>query len=265
MTQKINILALHGFTGCGGDFTGFSGLLGNAEAWHCPDLPGHGSAADLDSCPESTLAWVQSTSGPSNVLLGYSMGARAALLHATRFPEKWRALILISANPGIESAAERAARREADERLAARIEQEGTQTFLDYWQETPLIQSQKRIRPDWRTKMQANRLQQSPKGLANSLRQFGQGSCPNLWPEMKNLKMPVLLISGSEDQKYSLIAERICKDLKLAGNQAVEHAIIEGASHMPHLERPALSSKEIDQFLSRQLELPRSRAVDLKK
>jgi 2-succinyl-6-hydroxy-2,4-cyclohexadiene-1-carboxylate synthase len=98
--------------------------------------------------------------------------------------------------------------------------------------------------------MQANRHRQSPEGLASSLRLFGQGSCPNLWPQLKVLSMPVLCISGSEDSKYCAIARRMSELLKQAGNQSVEHAILPGCSHTPHLESPESCSAVIDRFLS---------------
>ena len=115
------------------------------------------------------------------------MGARAALQHATRTPDAWEALILIGSNPGIEAAADRTERRRADEQLAARIEREGIPQFLRFWEETPLIRGQRSMPSDWRKRMQAVRLSHTAKGLAQSLRQFGQGSCPNLWPQLTQL------------------------------------------------------------------------------
>jgi 2-succinyl-6-hydroxy-2,4-cyclohexadiene-1-carboxylate synthase len=106
-------------------------------------------------------------------------------------PEEWDALILISGNPGIEDETERANRRIADAELADSIERLGMQAFLEFWQETPLIRSQKHITDNLRASMQANRLKNTSIGLAKSLRQFGQGDAPNLWPELGKLTVPV--------------------------------------------------------------------------
>jgi pimeloyl-ACP methyl ester carboxylesterase len=103
------------------------------------------------------------------ILLGYSMGARAALLHAIANPTHWDALILISANPGIESAAERSARAASDTGLAQRIIRDGVPAFLEFWQQTPIIRSQQHIRADWRASMQQYRLQHTAAGLATSV------------------------------------------------------------------------------------------------
>ena len=179
------------------------------------------------------------------------MGARAALLHAIQHPDAWDALILISGNPGIEDKADRAARRTADAELAASIERLGMEQFLEFWQETPLIRSQKGLPADLRTTMQASRLKNTTEGLANSLRQFGQGSCPNLWPELNKLTMPLLLITGEQDQKYTAIAQRMASDLSTFHFPPSTHRIIDGMSHAPHLEGARETSKIIQHFISK--------------
>jgi len=172
------------------------------------------------------------------------MGARAALLHAAEYPDQWDALVLISPNPGIEDEAARAERRAVDEKLARRIERDGVVNFIKFWQSTPMIRSQKNICPQWRETMDAHRRQHTAKGLAASLRQFGQGQCPNLWPELNRLTLPVLLITGQEDIKYSAIAARM--DDLLPDSKQIN---CNGAGHMPHLETPDVVSTAIMQFL----------------
>lgn len=241
----MHILALHGFTGVGADFASFTQECDGH--WITPDMPGHG--AQQDNCtPEATTQWIESkrTELPEGkkVLLGYSMGARATLLHACEFPDAWDALILISVNPGIEDDAIRAQRRESDSTLADRIERDGISSFLQFWQHQPIIRSQQSIHPDWLSQMQANRLKHSTDGLAQSLRQLGQGSCPNLWPELRQLSMPVLCLTGKLDSRYSSIAERMTRVLPNA-----QHITIPNAGHMPHLENPKPSAYEINHFL----------------
>lgn len=241
----MGILALHGFTGVGDDFTPFAQLYGGT--WNTPNLPGHGPHPQLDCSPDANIRFIQSQAAglhplPS-ILLGYSMGARAALLHAYEYPDRWKALILISPNPGIKNEEDRAVRREVDEKLAQRIEQDGAAAFIEFWQNTPMIRSQKKIRPEWRQAMQANRAKHTGKGLATSLREFGQGSCPNLWPELHKLRMPVLLITGEEDLKYSAIAEEMQAVLPNCMWNSVA-----GSGHAPHLEHPKTCVEAISGF-----------------
>lgn len=245
-----SILALHGFTGLGVDFAPFACLCGGN--WHCPNLPGHGPDPQPDCSPDASLRFIQSQVSTLNpqpsVLLGYSMGARVALLHAVRHPEEWDALILISPNPGIEDESERAARRAVDEKLAQRIEEGGLEPFITFWQSTPMIRSQQKIPAEWRQDMKVNRSQHTAKGLAASLRQFGQGSCPNLWPNLADLDIPVLLVTGIEDTKYTRVAQRMVA-ISTLNSKASTHIVVEGAGHMPHLEKPSEVSERIIVFL----------------
>lgn len=243
----MTILALHGFTGCGEDFAPFANLCGGH--WVCPDLPGHGAVADadcsLDGMVDSVGRHARVIKETPRILLGYSMGARAALLYALEHPQKWDALILISGNPGIENADNRAARFESDNALADRIETDGVESFLEYWQSQPLIQSQQKIHPEWLSVMQENRVALTTAGLAASLRGFGQGAYPNLWPRLTELTLPTLCIAGAQDIKYSAIAQRLQATLPSA-----QTAIIPAAGHMPHLESPVETAAVIKQFLA---------------
>lgn len=240
------IIALHGFTGRGTDFAPLAQLVGGD--WHCPDLPGHGPAPELNCSPEATVASINlGLHTTCNILLGYSMGARAALLHATQHPNTWQALVLISPNPGIDNENERVTRREADESLARSIENNGVAAFLDDWQETPLIRAQKDLPYDVRAAMQRSRLEHTTAGLANSLRHFGQGSTPNLWPELNKLTMPVCVITGEKDAKYSRIAERIQNKL----SENCQHFSIQNTSHAPHLEAGQTFANIITKFLAK--------------
>src|SRR5215207_11335752 len=56
--------------------------------------------------------------GAGGVLVGYSLGGRLALRAAFGSPESFTAVVLVGSTAGIEEAPLRAARAEADERLA---------------------------------------------------------------------------------------------------------------------------------------------------
>ena len=255
LAKELSIVALHGFTGSGEDFFGFHDKCKHVSNWYCPNLPGH--CGDIDHgvntimCdPASTSVFLQNyikdISPSPKLLLGYSMGARAALHLALVNPNNWRALILISPNPGIKNQKDRKIRRDEDHKLANRIEIEGTSSFMKRWKETPLIKSQKMIRADWQKRMHESREQHSSLGLATSLREFGQGNCPYLLDKLNILKMPVLILTGMNDTKYCNKAAQICERLTHA-----EHVTINNSGHMPHLEQPDQSSKTIDQFVSK--------------
>ncbi|TVP76216.1 MAG: alpha/beta fold hydrolase [Puniceicoccaceae bacterium] len=256
MPETMPLLAMHGFTGRGSDFAPFAALCADLAVgtWHCPDLPGHGIGNERDCSPEATVRWIEATAASAfaatdtspRIALGYSMGARAALLHAIEHPEAWDALILVSGNPGIQTAEDRAARVVTDEELAQSLQRMGVPAFLEFWQETPLIRSQKNILSAWRERMLEARQQHTVDGLVRSLRQFGQGSYPNLWPSLKELKIPICLITGARDEKYTEIAQRM---RPLLPNLQSRAASIEAASHMPHLEQAKATAAVVTEFL----------------
>ena len=235
-----HILALHGFTGRGLDFEELARNSGNREAWSCPDLPGHGPKPAGDCSPNGMLRFIDSmTAGlerdaaEGRKLVGYSMGARAALLHATTNPGTWDRLILISPNPGISGSAERAQRAQSDESLALRIEREGVPAFLEFWRAQPLIRNQQNIPHPRRRALRAARLGHTADGLAAALRSFGQGVCPDLWPRLSAIRCPVVLVHGTEDTRYTDIS----KNMETALASAIR-VPVQGVGHAPHIEAP---------------------------
>ncbi len=67
------------------------------------------------------------------------MGGRVALHAALRHRDAVERLVLIGATPGIANAAERRARRAADDALADHIEAVGVAAFIDEWLTNPLF------------------------------------------------------------------------------------------------------------------------------
>lgn len=240
-------VALHGFTGSGLDFEPF--LHGIGAPVHAPDLPGHGAAALQPSSLEATLdrlvPFIRSR-GPCN-LLGYSLGGRLALQIALRRPSLLTGLVLVGANAGIETAEGRRARRQQDDQLARRIEAEGVGAFTLCWADKPIISSQRRIPAPWRDAMRQRRLTNSAPGLAASLRGLGQGSVPPVWSRLREIRIPVLLLTGAEDSKYTRLAARMHALLPNA-----EHVVIAGAGHCAHLEQPVVAAQTLRGWAARQ-------------
>lgn len=192
------------------------------------DAPGHGDShhddADLDEAARLSVEV-----GGDAVYLGYSMGGRVALHAALAAPDRVRALVLIGATAGIDDAAERAARRAADEALAAELERQGLPAFLDDWLAQPLFAT---LPPE--VQHRAARLRNRPEGLAASLRTCGTGSQRPLWADVTGLTTPTLLMAGGEDPKFTALAERMTVSI----GPSASAAIIPGAGHSVHLERP---------------------------
>ncbi len=217
------------------------------------DLPGHGqseSPTDLDSyrmgfVAAELIALMNSLDLPTFDMLGYSMGGRLALYMAVHYPEKIKKLVLESASPGLKTAEERKARTAADNALAERIEREGIESFVDFWESISLWESQKSLAASAKTNLRQIRLSNNRAGLANSLRGMGTGQQPSLWPQLESLQIPTLLITGELDSKFCAIAAEM--DQLMPNSQ---HQTIPQAGHTVHLEKPADWSQAVLNFLA---------------
>jgi 2-succinyl-6-hydroxy-2,4-cyclohexadiene-1-carboxylate synthase len=228
------LLLLHGFTQTRQSWRRtIAALDGRYTRTVAPDLPGHGQLTERRPVSlAATLAYLAALVDGPHVLAGYSMGGRIALHAALARPRLVERLVLAGAGPGLAEETERAERRAADEALADRIEAIGVEAFAEEWAALPLWEGQpERVR----AAAHADRLRNSPGGLAAALRGLGTGALPSLWDRLGELPMPVTLVAGERDAKFRAIAERMAERLPHA-----DLVVVPGAGHAPQLERPEL-------------------------
>ena len=222
------IVLVHGFTQtvrCWGPVAG--DLAADHEVVRV-DAPGHGQSADVVAGPRGSARLIADRGGEATYL-GYSMGGRFCLHLALSNPELVRGLVLLGAHPGIEDTGERQDRVASDERLAAQLEEEGVDAFLEAWLQNPLF-----ARLTREQSFVDERRQNTVEGLAMSLRQAGTGAQDPLWPKLPRLAMPVLVVAGEEDEKFAAVGARMVSAI---GDNA-ELRLVAGAGHAAHLERP---------------------------
>ncbi len=235
------VLALHGFTGTARTWAPLAAALRDQRRVLAPDLLGHGrSSAPADPARYALERQADDLSAllaaldavPADVV-GYSMGARLALVLALRHPSVVRGLILESPSAGIHDATERARRRAADDVLAGQLEREGLASFVEAWEAQSLFASQSALTDDVRSRLRAERLSHDPRGLAASLRGAGQGVMRPLHDRLAAVGCPVLVIAGVLDPVGSERARLVAEGLPAAVLE-----IVDGAGHAPHLEQP---------------------------
>lgn len=246
------LVLLHGFTGSAMNWRPIIADLASSGLYIVAlDMLGHGQSDaptdverySIEHCQDDILTALQ-TLGVGRgqaILLGYSMGGRIALYSA--FSGYFRALILESASPGLATSAEREQRRASDEALAMRIEQDGIEAFVDYWEKIPLFASQQQLAAEQRAALRAQRLNNRACGLANSLRGVGTGAQPELYTRLPTLNLPVLLLAGELDSKFCTIARQMAAQLPQATLR-----IISGAGHTVHLEQPEAFVAQVHEF-----------------
>ncbi|MCL4252181.1 MAG: 2-succinyl-6-hydroxy-2,4-cyclohexadiene-1-carboxylate synthase [Anaerolineae bacterium] len=229
---------LHGFTGDGASFIENLSPLAENYRLIAPDLLGHGQTASppdpkryaISHAIADIKSLLTQLGIEKCVVLGYSMGGRLALGFSLSHPENVSALILESSSAGLSTPEEREARIFSDENLARRILAGGIENFVDEWEKLPLWDSQS---ANLKARLRMHRLKNNPLGLANSLRGMGTGAQPYLGNRLAELTMPVLLITGEHDTKFTRIAGEMA--------QSIPHVTIQtitGAGHAVHLEAP---------------------------
>ncbi len=235
------VLLLHGFTGTA---QSWAGLIPAWSAKHrvvAPDLLGHGGS---DAPTDPARYALERQAGDLAELLtlldvapaavvGYSMGARLALVLALEHPDSVARLVLESPSAGIADPATRAERRLADERLADELERDGMEAFVDRWEALPLFAGHAALPDDARARLRRERLSHDPHGLAASLRGAGQGAMPPLHDRLGEVRVPTLVIAGALDptglERAGAVTDGI-PDARLG--------VIVGTGHTPHLEAP---------------------------
>src|SRR5436190_9043479 len=193
------------------------------------DAPGHGRSATFHAGLRTGARLIADQGGRATYL-GYSMGARFVLHLALANPDLVDGLVLIGGTGGIDDDTARAERRHNDAALAARLEREGLEPFLDAWLAQPLFQG---LTDEMQ--FRAERRENTIEGLAESLRQAGTGSQDPLWARLHALDMPVLVVAGALDEKFSAEASRLAESI--GANTTVR--LLAATGHAAHLEDPA--------------------------
>jgi 2-succinyl-6-hydroxy-2,4-cyclohexadiene-1-carboxylate synthase len=222
------LVLVHGFTQTGRSWDGVATELSAEHEVVLVDAPGHGgsSAVQADLVAGADLL---GAAGGHAVYVGYSMGGRLCLHLAVQQPELVRGLVLLGATAGIDDDAERAARRAADEALAADLERDGLDAFLERWLANGLFAGL----PAGAAQLDDRRRNTVP-GLASSLRHAGTGTQDPLWDGLPALAMPVLVLAGEHDGKFTALGRRMAAAI---GSNATFAAVAD-AGHAAHLEQP---------------------------
>jgi 2-succinyl-6-hydroxy-2,4-cyclohexadiene-1-carboxylate synthase len=183
--------------------------------------------------------------GEGAVLAGYSLGGRLCMHAALRDPSRYAGLVTVGASAGIDDAAERAARAEADAKLATWMDAASIDDVVAVWERQPLFADQgDALVQDQR----AGRLSHDPRELASLLRTAGQGVLQPVWSELHRLEVPVLAVAGSRDERYGRAAGRLAEKTALG-----RAATVEEAGHAAQLQRPEAVAALLVDFLDHDL------------
>ena len=240
------------------------GFMGNREDWHfllpefaenfyciLLDLPGHGQNQGNLPAEPLTFAWLSTSLEqvlnklrlPAVHLVGYSMGGRLALYFTVYYPQRVKSLVLESASPGLANLAVREARLQEDKKRAERLKEIGMKRFLDEWYGMPLFNSLQK-RPDILDELKLRRQDNDPYELARIIAELSPGQQPDLWGDLEDISIPVLLLAGEQDEKYSHLVQEMAKQIP-----QVWVSLASVGGHNLHLEVPDWYIQQLRDFL----------------
>jgi 2-succinyl-6-hydroxy-2,4-cyclohexadiene-1-carboxylate synthase len=231
------ILLLHGFTCDSQDFSSIISLLSQSYCCLAVDLPGHGKTRvsgdetcyNISNTAQALINLLDDLQIDKCLLLGYSMGGRLALYMTLHFPDRFEKVVLESASPGLKTAKDRSHRLQSDSQLAQNLENSNFKEFLLSWYDRPLFQSLKKS-PNFDRLIEA-RLANNAIELAKSLRNMGTGNQPSLWAQLAQNQIPLLLLVGEYDDKFTTINTEMANLCSAASLQ-----IVPKSGHNIHFE-----------------------------
>lgn len=235
-STERRLVLLHGMLG---QPSMFDGIRSNRSV--ALVLPGHGPQpwgtqfASFDEVV-SALAGkiVAKVARAPMVLVGYSLGGRLALAlaaAASRFGLRITDVVTVGAHLGLDEE-QRAERRAWDQEMAARVRNEGMQSFVDYWETLPLFATQSSAQ---RSCQRSGRELHDPASIAWAFETMGTGAMPSLAPRLASPDRAARLhlVAGAFDSKFTRIAQAAADRLR----RCEAHAI-PGAGHNVVLEQP---------------------------
>lgn len=237
------LLFLHGFTGRGADWHAIApgvrttghrtvvvDLLGHGRS----DAPGDPAAHAIERQAAALATILRRLDAVPAIVVGYSMGSRIGLRLAIDHPALVAGLVLESPSAGIADPDERAARLAADHALADRLEREGLEAFLRFWEAQPLFAGEHRLPRVRRDRLYRERARNTVPGLAASLRGAGQGAMQPLHDAIRTLRDPTLVVAGGRDPTGAARARVVADAIPTADLVTLPHL-----GHAPHREAPA--------------------------
>ncbi|MES4886890.1 alpha/beta hydrolase [Streptomyces sp. NPDC096012] len=209
-----------------------------------PDLRGYGASpvtpgtVPLSRHAEDIAALLDLLEVDAFVLAGLSMGGQIAMECHDRFGDRVRGLVLADTFPAAETPEGRRSR----EAMAGRLLAEGMRGYADEVLERMVAPY---ADPDVKAHVHRMMTATSPQGAAAALR--GRAERPDYRALLTRVRVPALVVVGADDT-YTPV--RDAEEMHAALPDSRLH-VVQGAAHLPNLERPEEFNRALGDFLAR--------------
>ncbi|ARH93961.1 alpha/beta hydrolase [Streptomyces sp. MOE7] len=210
-----------------------------------PDLRGYGESTvvpgttPLATFVRDTVALLDRLGIERFVLGGLSMGGQIVMEFHRLFPDRIRAVVLADTFAAAETAEGRAARHA----MADRLVREGMDGYAHEVLTKMIAPHTAARRPEVARHVLGMMTSTPPEGAAAALR--GRAERPDYTDLLADIAVPVLVVVGADDEYTPVSDARILHEGVPAGTLAV----IEGAAHLPNLEREQEFNAVLAEFL----------------
>ena len=248
--KKPLIIFIHGFMGSHHDWDYFISKI--EKKYYCAslDLPGHGktplSLKSFEELSFNIKNLIQILNKSNCYIVGYSLGGRIALDFFNRCPELISGIILESCHPGLKDAGEKIQRLKFDKKLFSHFtnqDKDNFFNFLNQWYKLPLFGSISNHKSFG--KLLEKRMENNPIKMKAFANYFSLGNQDYFFPTICKSKVPILYITGDQDEKYTAIGKKLSKKSK-----SLKHSIIKNTSHNTHFEKPLEFERLMLDFLN---------------
>ncbi|MDS0135542.1 MULTISPECIES: alpha/beta fold hydrolase [unclassified Amycolatopsis] len=211
-----------------------------------PDLRGYGESpaqdakTGLDVFAADLVALADHLGLDRFVLGGLSMGGQIAMQLVADHPGRVEALLLADTFAGLDTPEAKQARIDT----AARIIEEGMERYAEELLPKMISKQTRATRPDVEAHVRTMMRNAPEQGAAAALR--GRAERPDYTPALSGIDVPTLVVVGSEDE-FTPVADAELIHRKVRGSTLV---VIEGAGHLPNLERETEFDEALSTFLT---------------
>lgn len=229
------LVFIHGFMGHPSDWDPIRAAL--------PEYETHAVEIGVTKTWHSALETLAASLPEQSIVVGYSMGARLALGLVLEMPQKVAGLIFISGNPGLESENDREQRWITDQQIAARLEFESLEPFLQTWYQADVFET---VPEEVRNAEIERKMACSSEAWPEILLANSVAKQPNYWAQLSKIAVPTLVVAGELDEKYKRIAARFAEQCSSNG---LETRIVKECGHIVHREQPETLLQILREFV----------------